>query len=173
MQNVTRTIQVSSETQTRQLAATLARLARHGDVILLNGDLGAGKTLFARAFIQALSTDKNIDVPSPTFTLLQNYDVNGTVIWHFDLYRLSDPDEIYEIGWEDALAGGISLIEWPERLDYHIDEINSDKLLTINIKLDSQNPDNREIDLYCGPIPSDKTEHKQSEPAWHERLKSL
>lgn len=173
MQNVTRSIQVSSETQTRQLATKLARLARHGDVILLNGDLGAGKTVFARAFIQALSTDKNIDVPSPTFTLLQNYDVNGTVVWHFDLYRLSDPDEIYEIGWEDALAGGISLIEWPERLDYHIDEIDSDKLLTINIKLDSQNPDNREIDLYCDPIPSDYTKHKQSEPAWHERLKSV
>jgi tRNA threonylcarbamoyladenosine biosynthesis protein TsaE len=101
---------------TERLAAALAGKARRGDVILLSGDLGAGKTHFARAFINALAPQPE-EVPSPTFTLVQTYEGRaGLEIWHFDLYRLKSPDEAYELDIEEAFAEGISLIEWPDRL---------------------------------------------------------
>lgn len=99
---------------TERLAAELEPFAGRGDVIALRGDLGAGKTAFARAFIQ--SRFGAIDVPSPTFNLVLTYGDGDTAIWHFDLYRLEDADEVYELGFEEALAGALSLIEWPERL---------------------------------------------------------
>lgn len=98
------------------LARILADLAKPRDVILLYGDLGMGKTVFSRAFVQALTTPDE-DVPSPTFTLVQLYDTEKGTIWHFDLYRLKQPDEVYELGFEEALSDGISLIEWPERAE--------------------------------------------------------
>ena len=104
---------------TERLAAIMAGQSRPGDAILLSGDLGAGKTHFARAFINAL-TSATEEVPSPTFTLVQIYDaaVEGepVEIWHFDLYRLKSPDETLELGIEEAFAEGISLVEWPDRL---------------------------------------------------------
>ncbi len=103
-----------SESQTKEIAAALARSAKAGDVYLLHGPLGAGKSTFARAFIRALCGE-DTDVPSPTFTLVQTYENSAVTIWHFDLYRLKDPGEIFEIGFEDALSG-ITLVEWPERL---------------------------------------------------------
>jgi tRNA threonylcarbamoyladenosine biosynthesis protein TsaE len=102
-----------------RLAGDLSATARGGDLIALWGDLGAGKTTFARAFIRARAARAGIsvdEVPSPTFTLVQIYELPGGPIWHFDLYRLTSADEIWELGFEDALAGGISLIEWPERM---------------------------------------------------------
>jgi tRNA threonylcarbamoyladenosine biosynthesis protein TsaE len=99
---------------TRALARRIASLARVGDVIGLSGDLGAGKTTFARFFIAALGGHE--DVPSPTFTLVQTYDLAAATVWHFDLYRVERAIELRELGLEDALAEGISLIEWPERL---------------------------------------------------------
>ena len=84
-------------------------------MIALKGELGAGKTSFARAFIRARGGDDD-EVPSPTFTLVQIYELPGATIWHFDLYRLRDPEEAWELGIEDAFRDGISLIEWPERL---------------------------------------------------------
>jgi tRNA threonylcarbamoyladenosine biosynthesis protein TsaE len=100
---------------TERLAAIIAAQARPGDAILLSGDLGAGKTHFARAFINALTAVPE-EVPSPTFTLVQTYPTPRGTIWHFDLYRLKQPDEIWELGFEDALVDGILLIEWPDRL---------------------------------------------------------
>ena len=104
---------------TERLAAIVAAQARPGDAILLSGDLGAGKTHFARAFINAL-TGAPEEVPSPTFTLVQTYDavVEGAPveIWHFDLYRLKSHDETLELGIEEAFAEGIALVEWPDRL---------------------------------------------------------
>ena len=95
----------------------LAKELRRGDVLALTGGLGVGKTTLARAIVAGLSPDSE-DVPSPTFTLVQTYPValsDGTAeLWHFDLYRLDRPDQVYELGIEEALAEGVSLIEWPE-----------------------------------------------------------
>lgn len=87
---------------------------RAGDAIALKGDLGAGKSTLARALIRALADDVNLEVPSPTFTLVQSYETRVPV-HHFDLYRLSAPDELDELGLDDALSQGTALIEWPER----------------------------------------------------------
>jgi tRNA threonylcarbamoyladenosine biosynthesis protein TsaE len=105
---------------TADLARRLAGLARPGDVIALHGELGTGKTSFARTFIQARGgTD---EVPSPTFTLVQEYPLPDGAVCHFDLYRLERPEDAYELGIEDAFADAISLIEWPERLGALIPE---------------------------------------------------
>ena len=104
-------------TATEALARALAQRARPGDVIALHGDLGAGKTTFARAFIRARAQGAAIgEIPSPTFTLVQVYDLPSGAIWHFDLYRLTRPDQVWELGLEEALIAGIALIEWPERI---------------------------------------------------------
>lgn len=109
-------IKLADESATRELGARLAVVLRSGDVLALEGDLGAGKTTLARGLIQALLGAEE-PVPSPTFTLVQAYHVQetGLTLWHFDLYRLSHPDELVELGWEDALADGVALVEWPER----------------------------------------------------------
>jgi tRNA threonylcarbamoyladenosine biosynthesis protein TsaE len=107
-------IDLPDESATAAFAARVAAVALPGDVIALSGELGAGKTSFARAFIRARGGSE--EVPSPTFTLVQLYDLPVAPIWHFDLYRLRGPDEAWELGIEDAFRDGISLIEWPERL---------------------------------------------------------
>lgn len=101
-----------TEKDTAKLACEFAKTAKKGDVFALYGTLGMGKSVFARAFIQALCDVD--DVPSPTFTLLQTYSSPKGDIYHFDLYRLKHPDEVFELGFEDALYNGITLIEWPE-----------------------------------------------------------
>lgn len=103
-------------TATRRLGAALSRLLAIGDVIALHGELGAGKTELARAIIRSASGDEALTVPSPTFTLAETYDTPSGAIWHFDLYRLDSPEQVWELGFEEALAGAISLIEWPERI---------------------------------------------------------
>ncbi len=105
----------ADEAALHRFAAALAPCLRVGDVVLLEGDLGAGKTSFARACIRALA-GAEVEVPSPTFTLVQTYDMPPGPLWHFDLYRLTRAGEVYELGWEDALAEAIVLVEWPERL---------------------------------------------------------
>jgi tRNA threonylcarbamoyladenosine biosynthesis protein TsaE len=114
-------IDLSDEAATAALAARLARLIRRGDVIALKGELGTGKTSFARALIRARAGHDEI-VPSPTFTLMQVYELPGLSIWHFDGYRLRDPEEAWELGIEDAFHDGVSLIEWPERFGSLIPE---------------------------------------------------
>jgi tRNA threonylcarbamoyladenosine biosynthesis protein TsaE len=100
---------------TEALAARAAALARPGDAILLSGPLGAGKSAFARAFLRAASGDPTLDVPSPTFTLVQSYDLPAGVAHHFDLWRLTGAPDLAELGWEEAREG-IVLVEWPDRL---------------------------------------------------------
>jgi tRNA threonylcarbamoyladenosine biosynthesis protein TsaE len=107
--------ELPDEAATEALAARIAALARPGDVIALKGELGAGKTSLARAFIRARAGRDEI-VPSPTFTLAQAYDFPDATVWHFDCFRLRDPEEGWELGIEDAFRDGVSLIEWPERL---------------------------------------------------------
>lgn len=104
------------EAATEALGATLAARLKPGDVVGLQGDLGAGKTTLARAIIRAAADDPDLIVPSPTFTLVEVYDTPNGPYWHFDLYRLENPEQVYELGWEEALAEGIVLLEWPERL---------------------------------------------------------
>jgi tRNA threonylcarbamoyl adenosine modification protein YjeE len=100
--------------ETQDLAAALALQCAVGDCILLVGDLGSGKTTFARGFIRALCGARE-DIVSPTFTLVQNYQAkSGATICHFDLYRLKKQEEVIEIGLEEALESGITLIEWPQ-----------------------------------------------------------
>ena len=113
-----RDLPLPDEAATAALAARLARLAVPGDVLALWGDLGMGKTTFARAFMAARAGTARgeITVPSPTFTLLQTYDLPGGPVWHYDLYRLAAADDVWELGWEEGLADAINLVEWPERL---------------------------------------------------------
>ena len=107
---------LADEAATERLAAAMAPLLRAGDVVALSGDLGAGKTVLARALIRALTSDPDEEVPSPTFTLVQRYDSAAATVWHFDLYRLNGADEVVELGWDEAAADGIALVEWPDRL---------------------------------------------------------
>src|SRR3954471_12119874 len=104
-----------NETATARLMADLALLVGPGDVITLSGDLGAGKTAAARAMIRYLSGDEALEVPSPTFTLMQGYDLPSYPVIHADLYRVNDPGELEEIGLSPLPEGAVALIEWPER----------------------------------------------------------
>ncbi|WP_108500824.1 tRNA (adenosine(37)-N6)-threonylcarbamoyltransferase complex ATPase subunit type 1 TsaE [Paracoccus indicus] len=109
---------IADETLTAALARMMAADLHPGQTVLLEGPVGAGKTHFARAFIRARQGDLAEDVPSPTFTLVQTYDdPMGSQIWHADLYRLTDPSELFELGLDDAMQDAICLIEWPDRLD--------------------------------------------------------
>lgn len=100
---------------TESLAARVAEKAGAGDAILLQGPLGAGKTAFARALLRHLAGDPDLDVPSPSFTLVQTYDLPRMRAHHFDLWRLRGPAGLTELGWEDALRD-LVLVEWPDRL---------------------------------------------------------
>lgn len=104
---------------TEALGQRLATLVRAGDVVLLEGPIGAGKSCLARAFIRA-RLGREEEVPSPTFTLVQVYDSDGVEIWHADLYRLTHPDEVWELGLDDAFLSAICLVEWPDRLGAHV-----------------------------------------------------
>ncbi|MBP0443264.1 tRNA (adenosine(37)-N6)-threonylcarbamoyltransferase complex ATPase subunit type 1 TsaE [Roseomonas sp. SSH11] len=112
------TLTLPDEAATGALAARAARLSRPGDAILLDGPLGAGKSAFARAFLRAAAGDPALEVPSPTFTLVQSYDLPKGAAHHLDLYRLEGPDALPELGWEEA-RDGIVLVEWPDRLGRH------------------------------------------------------
>ena len=103
--------------ETKALALRIRENLKNGDIVLLKGEIGAGKSHFARSLIQA-AMDKVEEVPSPTFTLVQTYDTLVGSIWHADLYRLNDQSEVFELGLIDAFGNDIVLIEWPDRLGY-------------------------------------------------------
>jgi tRNA threonylcarbamoyladenosine biosynthesis protein TsaE len=107
---------LEDEAATARLGAALAAELEAGEAICLTGPLGAGKSTLARALVRALTTPTE-DVPSPTFTLVQFYEGPRLKIAHFDLYRLTSPDEAFEIGLDEALEDGAAVIEWPERLE--------------------------------------------------------
>jgi tRNA threonylcarbamoyladenosine biosynthesis protein TsaE len=112
-------LDLPTEADTAALGWSLARQARRGDVILLQGPIGAGKSCLARAFIRA-RLGRMEEVPSPTFTLVQVYEAEGGDIWHADLYRLTRPDDVWELGLDDAFQTAICLVEWPDRLGSHV-----------------------------------------------------
>lgn len=113
------TLELPTEADTRALGVRLAGLLRAGDSVLLHGPIGAGKSHLARALIQA-RLGRAEDVPSPTFTLVQVYEAEGAELWHADLYRLTHPDEVWELGLDEAFARAICLVEWPDRLGGHV-----------------------------------------------------
>ncbi len=145
------------EAETKAFAAGLAGLCNIGDCILLYGEVGAGKTSFARGFIRELS-EVSEEITSPTFTIVQNYPLktglkNGGHLWHCDFYRLKHRDELYELGLEEAFENGITLIEWPEIMGDDAPK----NALKIMLKLEN---DGRNIELI-------------GNEAWQERLKKL
>jgi tRNA threonylcarbamoyladenosine biosynthesis protein TsaE len=108
-------MRLDDEAAARRLGEAIAHALHAGEAVCLSGPLGAGKSTLARALVRALTTPGE-DVPSPTFTLVQFYEGPRLKVAHFDLYRLSNPDEAYEIGLDEALEDGAAVIEWPERL---------------------------------------------------------
>lgn len=111
---------LSSEDDMHAFGARLGALLLPGDIVSLEGDLGAGKTTLVRGLIRALMSDAE-EVPSPTYTIVQTYEVGDLMIWHFDLYRLEAPEDVIEIGFEEALED-ICLIEWPDKAGRYLPE---------------------------------------------------
>ncbi len=133
------TCSLDSLQETQKWALTIAALLEKFDVLALKGNLGAGKTTFARFLIQSL-TSAHQEVPSPTFTLVQSYETQKGLFFHFDCYRLESPFEVLELGIEDAFTTGISLIEWPEKIDIF--------LPPNTLLLDFENTSSRRLKIY-------------------------
>ena len=104
----------ATEKDTADVGQKLAKIACKGDVFALFGTLGMGKSVLSRAFVKSLTSAE--EVPSPTFTLVQTYETADFDIYHFDLYRIKSPEEIFELGAEEAIYEGVCLIEWPEKM---------------------------------------------------------
>ncbi|MEP5731280.1 MAG: tRNA (adenosine(37)-N6)-threonylcarbamoyltransferase complex ATPase subunit type 1 TsaE [Sulfitobacter sp.] len=138
---------------TARHASTLATTLEPGDVVLLQGDVGAGKSHFARALIQSLLPVPE-DVPSPTFTLVQTYELDKGDLWHADLYRLTSTNEIEELGLTEAFETDICLIEWPERLGL----LTPANALTLRLEATSV-PDERKVIAHW------------SDPKWTKKLR--
>ena len=115
-------ILLSSEDKTSLLARQIADSSPAGTTILLYGEIGAGKTFFARKYIQKLLSKYGIieDIPSPTYTLVQTYQTPETEIWHADLYRLNSTDDLTELGLSEAFGNEICIVEWPEKLKNYL-----------------------------------------------------
>ena len=107
-------VQLLSENDSLDLGSKLIKVLNKGDVLAITGELGAGKTTLARGIIQA--EKGNIEVPSPTYTLVQTYDMENFELWHCDMYRLETPSDAYELGLFDAFEDAVCVIEWPEKL---------------------------------------------------------
>jgi N-acetylmuramate 1-kinase len=125
------TTTLADEAATYRLMTDVAAVLEPGDLITLSGDLGAGKTTFARALIRYLAGDDTIEVPSPTFTLTQTYSLPGFTVVHADLYRLSGAAELTELGLEDAPEGAVTLVEWPDRATGFLPSNRLDIALTL------------------------------------------
>ena len=127
----------SNCTETESLAKRLSLLLKCGDLIMLKGELGVGKTAFARALIQELSHKKE-EVVSPTFTLVQVYDTTTFQIYHYDFYRIQRFEEIEELGFEEAVASGVVLVEWPCRLEDNVPQLRLEIEIKQGVKIDDR-----------------------------------
>ena len=138
------TIQTHCPEQTESLGKKLAGLLRPGDVIAYYGDLGAGKTAFTRGIAAGLGVKEQ--VTSPTYTIVNEYLSGKMPLFHFDMYRLSSSDELFDIGWEDYLArGGVCAVEWSENVEDALTDA-----IRIQISKDAENPDRRRITIEGG-----------------------
>lgn len=151
-----RSITLSSPQETAEFARKLGQSLTQGDCILLDGPIGSGKTHMARSLIQHSMTTPE-DVPSPTYTLVQTYDTTLGEIWHADLYRLTDPDEVEELGLVDAFSNAICLIEWPDRLA----DLRPENALQITFISHVQDAQRRDLQL------------QWSAPKWSQKLMGL
>ncbi|MCL4155780.1 UNVERIFIED_CONTAM: hypothetical protein GTU68_043316 [Idotea baltica] len=142
------TAELACPEETAALARALASIATPGLCVLLEGPVGAGKSFFARSAIQALMAQIGgiEDVPSPTFTLVQTYELGPLDVWHADLYRLTTPDELIELGLELAFDTALCLIEWPDRLG----DLRPHGALDLVLTPDSLYPDQRRVQI-SGP----------------------
>lgn len=148
-----RTVPLADARATAALGGALAPVLRRGDLLSLSGDLGAGKTTLARGLIAALG--HHGPVPSPTFTLVQQYETVPVPVWHFDLYRIGGADEVVELGYDEARADGIVLIEWAERLG---PDLPTDRL---------------EVRLDYDPSGRSRVAYLFGAPAWGTRLRDF
>ncbi len=123
---------------TEQLGRRLAAMLRAGDSVLLEGPLGAGKTALARALLRAVCEDPDLEVPSPSYTLVQSYEAPGFLVSHFDLWRLEGPSGLIELGWDEAREG-VVLVEWPDRLG----PLTPDDALTLRLEPVMDHPEQR------------------------------
>jgi len=151
-----KSISVTSEAETAALAQKLAPFLRVQDILTLNGTLGAGKTAFARALIRALC-GADIEVPSPTFNLLLTYERAAAPVFHYDLYRLEDPEEVWELDIEEAFSSGITLIEWAENLQ----DLAPQNVLEITMQIPNAAPEGMRLITFSG------------DKHWQQRLQTL
>jgi len=143
-------VKSNSESDTIKIAEKLSEIVKISDFICLEGTLGMGKSVFARGFIQH-QTDA-MEVPSPTFTLVQSYEGDNYDIFHYDLYRIKNAEEIFEIGMEDMIYEGVSLVEWPSKMEAYLPNNR------IEVTIDGKD-DTREITFEL----SDKNKFEQIE----------
>ena len=149
-------IDLTTPEQTTDLAVRLAQYLRPGDCLLLSGEIGSGKTFFARHLIQSLLSHPE-DVPSPTFTLVQIYDTPVGEIWHSDLYRLTAIDEVEELGLIEAFDTAICLVEWPDKLG----DLAPNDALSLTFAADPEQDTRRALTL------------NWNDPKWDTRLDTL
>jgi len=128
------TVALADEEAARRLMVDIAAALAPGDLVTLSGDLGAGKTTFARAMIRHFAGDPAVEVPSPTFTLLQAYELPRFTLVHADLYRLNDPAELAELGLEEILPRSLTLLEWPDRAEGFLPDDRLDVALNLSLK---------------------------------------
>ena len=151
-------LELSDLQATQRFGGLLAGQLRAGDVIALSGALGAGKSVLARAIIQAVDAAQD-DVPSPTFTLVQQYALaDGTPLWHLDLYRIETPQEAMALGLDDAFIDAVCLIEWPDRLQKLLPKTNLSIHLCAHDSVDDSKDDSgvRSADVTAPPHWADR-----------------
>ncbi|CEJ11441.1 tRNA threonylcarbamoyladenosine biosynthesis protein TsaE [bacterium YEK0313] len=151
------TLQLANEAATVRFAMDLAMAVQVNDVVTLAGELGSGKSTLARALVRALAEDEALEVPSPTFAIIQPYDLKRFPVIHADLYRVISPDEITELGWDDVSENALLLVEWPDRLG---GALSGDRLEI-------------ELALNAAQGPSARTATLTGHGAWRDRLQRL
>ena len=124
-------VRLAGEADTARLGAAIGRQLKAGEAVCLSGPLGAGKSTLARGLVRQLA-GAQVEAPSPTFTLVQTYETPRLFLSHFDLYRLESAEEVFELGFDEALDGGAVVVEWPDRLGAHLPQDRLDVELSFD-----------------------------------------